>query len=884
MNLLEVDLEKLKAVLGTDTENGLSSEQVLRNRREFGENILFEKKNSSVDLLKKIFGDIMMVLFLLVCLIDYLATERGTSLAALLITVALYTAFALGTQLYVKRAQERIRRFSGGRYHVRRNGRVLSVEKREIVPGDILLLEKGDVMPCDGIILRHNSLKILEASVTGRRVPLFKRSHDEVREKGSGYPYFECILFAGSVILHGGAKVFVCNTGRNVFDNENFTVSRQNTSMPLIYQTAMELKKQISLVWVVSCFFLFAWSVFWGQEIFSALHYVAAVVVASFPDSMELLCDLSIAYMSERLFAQGVVFRNPGAVDRLCDVNCVFVNSGDYLFYSQPIAGSFYVGMEMLSFKDDAEKARPLLENLLLAQNSRQYFAGKREEWTAERAILSAAAQAGLQKRVLERNHMYVNRYDFDPKYGYSCALTLCDGRYRLVIRGNPNSVLASCTEYYENGKKRAMNESTRSVMRANAKHLSEICERIVSVAVLNLSSPSTGDQRQLCRGMTYLGVFGLSTPVSAAAANGVSICQKSGIQTYLLTDDYPETVAALSRTVSIIGPDDYQYALSYQSYERMDRGIFVADIEKYKAYCGFPAEEKQSIVKFHKDNGDITLSLTGGLYDTLPQMESDISVVGIGEKQNAVRLNADILVKEKKYELIPLCINWSRILYRNVVHLMQYTLLIQFALGFSVLFSFAADGHVPFDTLPLLICCLGAVIPSGINIPYRDPGPRLEHARSVLREDKVVSLRALMVHPLLAGAVAAICAMLSRQIALYASGGIATANSAALITFTLEAYLLSLSLKFDSPLIRNLKGIGKVGAVTGLMSLLTTVAVSLPFLARMWQQENPGSGLSMWIVFFAVLLSLLPMAVSEWIKSIKKDDLAQSIDHKLQS
>ena len=75
MNLLEVDLEKLKAVLGTDTENGLSSEQVLRNRREFGENILFEKKNSSVDLLKKIFGDIMMVLFLLVCLIDYLATE-----------------------------------------------------------------------------------------------------------------------------------------------------------------------------------------------------------------------------------------------------------------------------------------------------------------------------------------------------------------------------------------------------------------------------------------------------------------------------------------------------------------------------------------------------------------------------------------------------------------------------------------------------------------------------------------------------------------------------------------------------------------------------------------------------------------------------------------
>ena len=35
MNLLEVSLDKLSAILGTDMENGLAAEQVLRNRREF---------------------------------------------------------------------------------------------------------------------------------------------------------------------------------------------------------------------------------------------------------------------------------------------------------------------------------------------------------------------------------------------------------------------------------------------------------------------------------------------------------------------------------------------------------------------------------------------------------------------------------------------------------------------------------------------------------------------------------------------------------------------------------------------------------------------------------------------------------------------------------
>ena len=66
MNLLEVGLDKLIAILGTDLDAGLTAEQVQNNRREFGENILFEKKNTASDLMKKIFGDILMVLFLLV--------------------------------------------------------------------------------------------------------------------------------------------------------------------------------------------------------------------------------------------------------------------------------------------------------------------------------------------------------------------------------------------------------------------------------------------------------------------------------------------------------------------------------------------------------------------------------------------------------------------------------------------------------------------------------------------------------------------------------------------------------------------------------------------------------------------------------------------------
>ncbi len=881
MNLLEVGLDRLREILGTDPELGLTGEQVLQNRQEFGENVLFEKKNTVSELVRKIFGDVMMILFLLVAFFDYMETGESSSLIALLVTVILYGIFVLGTFVYVTKTKKLLEKYSKSKFHVRRNGGIKKVQKSEIVPGDILVLEKGDVVPCDGIILRHSSLKILEASVTGRRVPVFKRSHEEVSGENSGLPYFECILFAGSVILQGSVKLFVCNTGKNIFDNENATVSRQNTSVPTIYQTAMELKKQISLVWVVASLFILAWGVFYGLEVFHTFYFVSAMIIAAFPDSIEHLCDLALSHMTRRLFSEGIVLRNPGAIDRLCDANCVFINSSEYLFHSHPLPKAFYLGQSFYDFKEKPEKAAPLLEALLLAQSHKAYFAGRPDEWKSERAILSAAASLGIQKTKLDKKVLHINHYDFEPRYGYSCSLVMQDKTYRLIIRGNPSSVLAACDEFYRDGVSVPMNESLRTAIRGQTRHLAGMCERLVAVATLNLSSPSTGDQRALCRGMTYLGMFGLSTPISAASANAVSICQKAGVQSYLLTDDFPETVSALSKSVSIIGKDDYQNALSYGTYERMDRGVFLADLERYKAFCAFPVDEKQNIVKYHKNNGNITVALTSGVLDTLPQMEADISIVGAEEKLNAVRLNADLMLKEKRFELIPLCINWARIFYRNVVHIMQYVLLVQVTLGFSAFIGMTANREVPFPVLPMLLSGILVSIPCGINLFRQTPGPRLEDNRYALKDERVFSLRALIILPFLAGAIQAISVMLARQIAFYATGNSGIAAGAALVAFTMSLCFSSISFKFGDPITRSYKQLGRSDVTVFVIALLVSSFFAFTPLGVHWLFANPAKMLGFWPFLFAIILSLFSAFTLEAMKLLKINDSAKSRDYK---
>lgn len=873
MNLLEVDLKKLVEILGTDLELGLSAEQVSRNRKEFGENVLFDKKNTAFGLLKKLFGDIMMVLFLLISLFDYLETGDLAGLVAALVVIIFYGAFVIGTHLFLEHFHRKTAKFSQSKYHVKRAGKILSISKNELVPGDILYLEKGDVVPCDGVVLRQGALKILEAGVTGRRIPVFKRNYNEIIE--NKFPYFECVLFAGSVILQGSVKLYVCNTGKNIFDVRNQTVSRQNTSLPQICINAMELKKQISLIWVLASLFLFAWGVFCGFKVFDVFYYISAMIVAAFPESMEQLCDLSLAYMSNNLFYEGIILRNPGSIDLLCDANSVFVYSSDYLFYSRPVVNSFYIGQEIYNFESNSDKAAPLLENLLLAQGDAEYFRGRRDEWNIERALQSAAASVKIQKPKLIKKYLTVGHYNFDPKLGYACSLVLHNNVYRLIVRGNPDAVFSVCTNVQMGDNIVPINETVRANLHSQARHLGGICERIIAVAVLNVTSPTTGDQRSLCRGMTFLGMFGFSTPVSASSSNAIRNCRKSGINTYLLTDDYPEAVTTLAKNASIICEEDYQFALPYATYDRLNRGVFIADIEKYKVLCNFPVEEKQNLLRYHKESGNISIAMTGGVLDSLPQMEADVSVVGVEEKLNAVRLNADLIIKEKSFDIIPKCINWARIFYRNIVHIMQYVLLLQFALGLSVFIGFTANHAEPFDKLAMILMGIFACVPAGMNMIHRVPGANLENHVSILMEERVLSLRAFIIVPFLGGTIQALSVMISRQVAFYFTENTITASFAAMITFVFSAFFASLSLKYDLPLFKVSRKVDTLTVVSLLCCIATVCVLTLTPIKTLWIGSAYVASLGFWLFAIALLCSLFPLFMLEAIKMLKKDDIA---------
>ena len=89
------------------------------------------------------------------------------SAAVILIVITLNAILGTIQTRQAERSLNSLKNLSAPKASVLRNGTVVQLPARELVPGDIVLLEAGDVVPADGRIIECAGLKIDESTLTG---------------------------------------------------------------------------------------------------------------------------------------------------------------------------------------------------------------------------------------------------------------------------------------------------------------------------------------------------------------------------------------------------------------------------------------------------------------------------------------------------------------------------------------------------------------------------------------------------------------------------------------------------------------------------------------------------------------------------------------------
>ena len=180
-------------------ETGLSQEDAADRLAKYGANELHAGKQKSV--LQIFLGQFTDFLVLILILAAVISACMGDVESMIVILAVITMNAILGTVQTVKASAslDSLKQMSAPTAKVLRDGQIVQIPGREVVPGDVVILEAGDSVCADGRLLECASLKCAESALTGESLPVEKAEGSEV--------------IGGSVNENGVLYVQVTRTG-----------------------------------------------------------------------------------------------------------------------------------------------------------------------------------------------------------------------------------------------------------------------------------------------------------------------------------------------------------------------------------------------------------------------------------------------------------------------------------------------------------------------------------------------------------------------------------------------------------------------------------------------------------------------------------------------
>lgn len=176
MNFVDYATHTQQEVLdefGVTIKMGLSREQVLKQRARYGFNEIKSNEIYWWNILFQQFKSPFVIMLILSVLLTFVLRQRTDSLMMILIVV-INTTVGFYQEYSAHRTLRFLKQLVQPYVRVRRDGVVVSITQKELVPGDIVLLNPGDSIPADVRFIETQGLMIDESLLTGESAGVVK--------------------------------------------------------------------------------------------------------------------------------------------------------------------------------------------------------------------------------------------------------------------------------------------------------------------------------------------------------------------------------------------------------------------------------------------------------------------------------------------------------------------------------------------------------------------------------------------------------------------------------------------------------------------------------------------------------------------------------------
>ena len=675
------------------SHDGLSTAEAQKRLDEYGHNEL--KEGQKRGLLAKFldqFKDLMIIILLVAAALSVITegTEGLTDALIILAVVILNAAFGVYQEGQAEAAIEALKDMSSQIARVRRDGHLVEIDSRKLVPGDIVMLEAGDVVPADMRLLEAASLKIEEAALTGESVPVDKDlSVDVAADAGIGDRVN--MAYQNSNVTYGRGSGVVVNTGMytEVGKIADMLANADETDTPL-KQNLNQLSKVLTYLVVGIAIITFIMGVFVrGEAPLEGLMTSVALAVAAIPEGLPAIVTIVLSMGTTTLAKRHSIVRKLPAVETLGSTEIIASDKTGTLTMNQMTVEKVYTNGQLQSSASEIAKDNNTLRIMNFANDTKIDPNGKLIGDPTETALVQFGLDHSFDVREALKEEPRVAELPFDSERKLMSTIHKeADGKYFVAVKGAPDQLLKRVTRIEENGQVREITTDEKKAILAVNKELAQKALRVLMMAYKYVSEIPTLESEIVEADLIFSGLVGMIDPERPEAAKAVAVAQEDGIRPIMITGDHQDTAEAIAKRLGIIEDDGQDHVFTGAELNELSDEEFQKVFKQYSVYARVSPEHKVRIVKAWQNEGKV-VAMTGDGVNDAPSLKTADIGIGMGITGTEVSKGAsDMVLADDNFATIIVAVEEGRKVFSNIQKSIQYLLSANMAEVFTIFFA----------------------------------------------------------------------------------------------------------------------------------------------------------------------------------------------------
>lgn len=640
---------------------GLSDSEVNERLQKYGENKLDEVKKKTL-LQRFIYQlkDVMIYVLLIASIINVIAhgIDGLTEAAIILMVVLINAVVGVVQESRAEKTLEALKELSTPRAIVRRNGEVIEIDSKELVPGDIVIIDAGRYIPADLRLIETQNLQVEESAFTGESHAVNKDANFIAQDHNIPMGDKINLAYSSTLATYGRGEGVVIGTGMNTEIGKiaKALTSEDDNETPL--QRKLDtLGKTLGYIAMIVCFVIFILGVLQGRSALDMLITAVSLAVAAIPEGLVAIVAIVLSTGVTRMSKNNAIVKRLPAVETLGSVNVICSDKTGTLTQNKMTVVQEY----SLASNNDI-----LRKGLMLSSDATEIIGDP-----TEIALVVNAIKHGFNQIELNNKYKRVNEFAFDSDRKLMSTLHVNGDKYISYTKGaiediiNISKYILVGDEVVELTKEYKENILSKSIEMSNK-----------ALRVLGLGyklSDRFLESNELENNLILVGIVGMIDPPREEVKASISKAQKAGIKVVMITGDHKNTAVAIAKELNIA--KSIEESITGPEIDKLDEKEFFENIEKYSVFARVSPEHKVNIVSALKAKGNI-VSMTGdGVNDAPSLKRADIGVAMGITGTDVSKGAADMILLDDNFTTIVEAVKEGRNIYNNIKKTIMFLL-----------------------------------------------------------------------------------------------------------------------------------------------------------------------------------------------------------------